>query len=190
MIKLTIYGRLRKFIGQKSFEIKAKSPREAFSFLIANFEGAEQHIRQQEYCVMAGNIRITDDLLDLHTQSNIKIIPVVHGELGFLLPFVFGGGAIAAGAAITGGAFLTFVSTALTIVGTNLIIDGVTDLLTPDPVMPEQRRQEDPQDPSFVFNGLINNSKQGVPINIVYGETLIGSTVVSSNVDTFLEIIT
>ena len=85
---------------------------------------------------------------------------------------------------------MTFVSTALTIVGTNLIIDGVTDLLTPDPVMPEQRRQEDPQDPSFVFNGLINNSKQGVPINIVYGETLIGSTVVSSNVDTFLEIIT
>ena len=37
MIKLTIYGRLRKFIGQSTFEIKAKSPKEAFSFLINNF---------------------------------------------------------------------------------------------------------------------------------------------------------
>ena len=38
MIKLTIYGRLRKFIGQSTFEIKAKSPLEAFSFLVNNFK--------------------------------------------------------------------------------------------------------------------------------------------------------
>ena len=39
MIKLTIYGRLRKFIGKSSFEIKADSPRKAFSFLMSNFQG-------------------------------------------------------------------------------------------------------------------------------------------------------
>ena len=38
MIKLTIYGRLRKFIGQSTFEIKANSAKEAFSFLINNFK--------------------------------------------------------------------------------------------------------------------------------------------------------
>ena len=32
---------------------------------------------------------------------------------------------------------------------------------------------------------FLNNSKQGVPINIIYGETLVGSTVVSSSIDTF-----
>ena len=38
MIKLTIYGRLRKFIGQSTFNIKANSAKEAFSFLINNFQ--------------------------------------------------------------------------------------------------------------------------------------------------------
>ena len=65
------------------------------------------------------------------------------------------------------------------------MIDGIQDMLTPDPKPNNVQRQEDPQDPSFVFTGLLNNSKQGVPINIVYGETLIGSTVVSSSIDTF-----
>jgi len=190
MIKVTIYGRLRKFIGQSTFEIKANSPKEAFSFLIANFNGIKDHIKNQEYCVMAGNVRITQDLLDLQTQNDIKIIPVVHGELGFLLPFILGGGALAASSAITATTlFATVASTALTIVGTSLISSGITDLITPDPPTFQEQRQEDPNDPSFVFSGLINNTKQGVPINIVYGEMLVGSTIVSSNIDTFLELI-
>ena len=36
MIKVTIYGRLRKYIGQSTFEINADSPKKAFSFLINN----------------------------------------------------------------------------------------------------------------------------------------------------------
>ena len=190
MIKLTIYGRLRKFIGQSTFEINAKSPKEVFSFLINNFKGVGEHIKEQEYCVMAGNIRITEDLLDMQTESDIKIIPVVHGELGFLVPILFGGGALAAssaiGATVFGATILgTVITTGLTIVGTSLISSGITDLLTPDPVTPNAARQEDPQDPSYIFTGLLNNTKQGVPINIIYGETLVGSTVVSSSVDTF-----
>ena len=59
MIKVTIYGRLRKFIGKSSFEINADSPKKAFSFLINNFEGVKEHIKDQEYCIMAGDIRIT-----------------------------------------------------------------------------------------------------------------------------------
>ena len=81
MIKLTIYGRLRKFIGQSTFEIDVTTPRQAFSFLIHNFNGVADHTKEQEYCVMAGKIRISEDLLDLHTESDIKIIPVVHGEI-------------------------------------------------------------------------------------------------------------
>ena len=190
MIKLTIYGRLRKFIGQSSFEIKANSAKEAFSFLVNNFKGVREHMKDQEYCVMAGDLRISEELLDMQTESNIKIVPVVHGELGFLLPFLLGGGALAAssavGATILGSTLLaTVVSTGLTIIGTNLIVDGITNLLAPDPKPFQSSRQEDPQDPSYTFTGLLNNSKQGVPINIIYGETLVGSTVVSSSVDTF-----
>jgi predicted phage tail protein len=187
MIKLTIYGRLRKFIGQSTFEVQAKSAKEAFSFLINNFKGVKEHMKDQEYCVMAGDLRISEELLDMQTKSNIKIVPVVHGEI---LPFILGAGALfgagAVGATLLGSTLLaTVISTGLTMIGTNLLITGITDLLTPDPVNPNARRQEDPQDPSYAFTGLLNNTKQGVPINIVYGEVLVGSTVVSASVDTF-----
>ena len=79
----------------------------------------------------------------------------------------------------------TTLGTVLTTVGTTFLIQGVTDLITPDPKPFQVSRQEDPQDPSYTFTGLLNNTKQGVPINIIYGETLVGSTVVSSSVDTF-----
>ena len=185
MIKLTIYGRLRKFIGQSSFEIKAKSAKEAFSFLINNFKGVREHMKEQEYCVMAGDLRLTEELLDMQTESDIKIVPVVHGEF---LPFLLAGAAFGAAAipAIAGVTILgTTLGTVLTTVGTTFLIQGGTDLITPDPKPFQVSRQEDPQDPSYTFTGLLNNTKQGVPINIIYGETLVGSTVVSSSVDTF-----
>ena len=189
MIKLTIYGRLRKFIGQSTFEIKANSAKEVFSFLINNFKGVKEHMKDQEYCVMAGDLRISEELLDMQTESNIKIVPVVHGEF---LPILLGIGAIAGGSAIAAGGVTILgitigasVGTVLTAVGTSFLIQGVTDLFTPDPKPFQSSRQEDPQDPSYTFTGLLNNTKQGVPINIIYGEILVGSTVVSSSVDTF-----
>tara|TARA_R100000149_G_C5871609_1_gene135570 strand:+ start:7 stop:588 length:582 start_codon:yes stop_codon:yes gene_type:complete len=187
MIKLTIYGRLRKFIGQSTFEIAAKSPKEAFSFLLNNFKGVREHIKDQEYCVMAGDLRVTEELLDMYTESDIKIVPVVHGEIWWLgLGFIGAGKAAAAlGGIFTATIFGTTIATALTTIGVSFLISGVVDLLTPSPVNPNLSRQEDPNDPSFSFTGLLNNSKQGVPINIAYGEILVGSTLVSSSVDTF-----
>ena len=187
MIKLTIYGRLRKFIGQSTFEIAAKSPKEAFSFLLNNFKGVREHIKDQEYCVMAGDLRVTEELLDMYTESDIKIVPVVHGEVWWVAAAFLGGGAAAAaiGGIFTATVFGVSIASALTTIGVSFLISGVTDLLTPDPVNPNLSRQEDPNDPSFAFTGLLNNSKQGVPINIAYGEILVGSTLVSSSVDTF-----
>ena len=187
MIKVTIYGRLRKFIGQSTFEIAAKSPKDAFSFLLNNFKGVREHIKDQEYCVMAGDLRVTEELLDMYTESDIKIVPVVHGEVWWLAAAFLGGGAAAAaiGGFFTATIYGISIASALTTIGVSFLISGVTDLLTPDPVNPNLSRQEDPNDPSFAFTGLLNNSKQGVPINIVYGEILVGSTLVSSSVDTF-----
>tara|TARA_R100000231_G_scaffold8496_1_gene11256 strand:- start:2084 stop:2653 length:570 start_codon:yes stop_codon:yes gene_type:complete len=184
MIKLTIYGRLRKFIGQSTFEINAKSPKEAFSFLINNFEGVGKHIKEQEYCVMAGNVRVTEDLLDMHTESEIKIIPVVHGEIFFLAAGALFT-ALGSGTTILGLTIGSLVQPLFTVIGVSMLSNGIQELFAPDPKPLNVDRQEDPQDPSFVFTGLLNNSKQGVPINIIYGETLVGSTVVSSSVDTF-----
>ena len=174
MLKLTIYGRLRKFIGQSSFEIDVATPRQAFSFLIHNFQGVADHIKEQEYCVMAGKVRITEDLLDLQTESDIKIIPVVHGEI---LPLALGATLFGIGLKVASQRILSGI---LINIGLNLFLEGVQDLLFPSPTPPSI----DEQDPSFIFDGTTNISKQGVPINIVYGETLIGSNTISANVDT------
>ena len=181
MIKLTIYGRLRKFIGQSTFEIDVASPRQAFSFLINNFEGVGDHIKEQEYCVMAGKVRITEELLDLQTESDIKIIPVVHGEI---LNFVVGGllTAFGTGATIAGITIGAKIAPIFLNVGISMLVSGVSDLLFPPPTPPSLKADE--QDPSFIFDGATNISKQGVPINVVYGETLIGSNTISANVDT------
>ena len=187
MIKLTIYGRLRKFIGQSTFDIDVATPRQAFSFLVNNFDGVADHIKTQEYCVMAGKVRITEELLDLQTESDIKIIPVVHGELLFFLAAgaAFAGAAVA-GAAVAGATFLgiaaTTWATTLTALGTSFLIQGVSELLFPAPTPPTFGSDE--QDPSFTFDGTTNIAKKGVPINIVYGETLIGTNTVSANIDT------
>tara|TARA_R100000773_G_scaffold14456_4_gene13244 strand:- start:2605 stop:3183 length:579 start_codon:yes stop_codon:yes gene_type:complete len=181
MIKLTIYGRLRKFIGQSTFEIDVASPRQAFSFLIHNFEGVADHIKEQEYCVMAGKVRISKDLLDLQTESDIKIIPVVHGEI---LNFIVGGllTAFGAGATIAGITIGSMVAPIFLAVGANMLISGVNDLLFPTPTPPTFASDE--QDPSFLFTGQANISKQGVPINIVYGEVLVGTNTIGANIDT------
>jgi len=186
MIKLTIYGRLRKFIGQSTFEIDVVSPRQAFSFLVNNFEGVGDHIKEQEYCVMAGKVRITEELLDLQTESDIKIIPVVHGEIRLknLLKIGLGVAAFAlgGGATILGLTVGVKAQAAFTAIGASLFLQGVSDLLFPPPTPPSFKADE--QDPSFIFDGATNISKQGVPINVVYGETLIGSNTISANVDT------
>ena len=157
MIKLTIYGRLRKFIGQSTFNIKANSAKEAFSFLINNFQGVAEHIKDQEYCVMAGDLRLTEELLDMQTESDIKIVPVVHGEI---FGIILGIGSLFAKtllpATIFGSTILaTVVSTGLSIIGTTLITNGITSMLTPDPKPFNQNRQEDPQDPSYSFSGIL-----------------------------------
>ena len=139
---------------------------------------------------MAGDIRITEDLLDLQTNDEIKIIPVVHGEIFFLFAgAAFLGAGAAVGATLLGSAVLaTVVSTTLTVVGASLLSQGITELLTPD-AQPLTSSGMDSQDPaalaSFNFTGLTNVSKQGVPIPIVYGEVMVGSIIVSAGVDTF-----
>ena len=197
MIKVKVYGKLRKLVGQSFFDLEIKSPKEAFSFLVNNFQGIKKHIKEQEYCIMAGDVRITEDLLDMQTQSEIKIIPVVHGEfLNFILgaAAIFGGKAVAGatagilGAKILGTTVATLAGAALTSIGVNMVIGGVTDMLTPDVQQPQQSGmdQTDPQAlTSFNFTGLANVSKQGVPIPIVYGEVMVGSVIVSAGVDTF-----
>ena len=188
--KIKVYGTLRKFLGQSEFEVDLNTPREAISFLVCNFEGIEKHMAEQFYTIQVGAKVITEDLLNLNSRDDIKIIPLVHGNF---LPILLGAGALfgssAIGTTLLGSKLLaTLATSVLTSIGTSLVIDGVTQMLSPQQNNLSPTGQ-DSLDPSalasnYSFTGLTNISRAGIPVNLVYGEILVGSIVVSNGVDT------
>lgn len=127
-------------------------------------------------------------------QEDIKIIPVVGGEGGRGL------GKVLLGAALIGGAFLftplsfanfstttvgfgsaAGIAKGVALIGGSLILQGVSDMLTPVPKIAESE-----QDPrlSFNFSGIQNTSRAGVAVPVIYGEVLTGSVVISAGIET------
>jgi predicted phage tail protein len=185
--KIKLYGKLAKFIGHRVLEADVATAAEAVRFLLANWPEAEAHMSDQHYRVSIGTYDI--DLEELHHPAGaapISIVPVVAGAgaLGRILI----GALLIAGAFFTGGATIGLlglaapvaVSTVLAGVGITLILGGVAQLLTPTPKISQD--EGDPRK-SFSFSGIQNTSRAGVPVPVVYGETLVGSVVISAGID-------
>ena len=192
--KIRVYGKLAKFLKQRVFEADVASAAEAVRFLVANFPQLRPHMAEQYYKVSVGTYALTaDELHDPVGQQEIKIVPVLAGAggaTGKILAGValiglslisFGAGTAFAGAFAKG----AWASAALFSVGATLALGGVAQLLTPVPVVPTTGpdTQQDPRK-SYSFSGIQQTSRQGVPVPVVYGETLVGSVVISSGVDT------
>ena len=186
--KIKVYGRLRKFLGQSYFEAAVASPKQAFHFLIANFPELENHMMNQLYKIKMGGMEITEDLLNLQSDEDIQIIPIAIGAKAAVVGGLFlGGGALAAASSV---AFISgTLATALTTIGTSMLINEATNLLmprqdVPSAVMADTFSQNDPTFQSFGFGSIQNVSRAGVPIPIIYGEVFTGSVVISSGIDT------
>jgi predicted phage tail protein len=82
-------------------------------------------------------------------------------------------------------------------VGVALILGGVSQLLSPTPQLGQigpasqslggrntttEGTEMDPQE-SYSFSGIQNTSRQGTPVPVVYGETIVGSVVISAGID-------
>jgi predicted phage tail protein len=74
-------------------------------------------------------------------------------------------------------------------VGASLVLGGVAQLLTPVPKIPQgvsnsgKDTDDDPRK-SYSFSGIQNTSRQGLPVPIVYGETVVGAVTISAGIDT------
>ena len=203
--KVKVYGRLARFLGQRTFEAEINSPVDAIRFLTANFPDLQSHMIEQNYCVKVGEYEINDKELDVPVgQQEIKIVPVVTGSRGVTrvlagvaligltvatggfgttagfsgLSFSASAGA-AAGAKITLGAGLAAAAGNL---GIYLALSGAAQMLTPVPQPPGV--SEDPQSQNFSFSGVQNTSRAGAAIPVIYGEIFAGSLVVSAGIDT------
>ncbi len=184
---IKVYGKLRQILGQSTFEADLNNVGQAFSFLHNNFPELQGYLLTTPYRVWTGDKLVTEEKIFMSGESDIKIIPVATGS-GFLVPFiapVFSGAVSSAIAGVVGTGIIGSIVTA---VGTSLIIDGVTSMLAPQPPTATQSGM-DPTDPAslasnYSFSGITNISKSGVPINLIYGETIVGSVTVSNGIDT------
>jgi predicted phage tail protein len=186
--KIKLYGKLAKFIGHRVLEADVATAAEAVRFLVANWPEVERHMSDQHYRVSIGTYDI--DLEELHHPAGaapISFVPVVAGA-GAVGRIIAGVALIAfallfaPGAALASAAF-TLGSQAVTVIagiGLSLVLGGISQLLTPTPKLSQD--EGDPRK-SFSFSGIQNTNRAGVAVPVVYGETLVGSVVISAGID-------
>lgn len=185
--KIKLYGRLAKFIGKRVLEADVASAAEAVRFLLANFPEAEKHMADQYYRVSVGGYDLAEEEIHYPVgQEPIKIIPVVAGA-GAVGRIIAGIALIALsfaiiplGIAAAGSGIATLVGG----IGASLVLGGIAQLLTPVPALPIGAGSDKDPRKSYSFSGIQNTSRQGTPVPIVYGETVVGSVVISAGIDT------
>lgn len=195
---IRIYGNLAKFLKRRSFKADVATAAEAVKFLLANFPQLERHMAEQHYEVKVGDhpLMLGEDPGELYLptgkRETISIIPVVAGAGAtgriiagvalVALSLLFAPGAALAGGLFTLGPMAVSVGVGI---GASLALGGVAQLLTPTPQL-QAKGQDSDADPrkSYSFSGIQNVSRQGLPVPIVYGETIVGSIVISAGVST------
>ena len=183
--KIKLYGKLAKFIGHRVLEADVATAAEAVRFLLANWPEAEAHMNDQHYRVSIGTYDI--DLEELHHPAGaapISFVPVVAGA-GAVGRILIGVALIAASIFIPGSTAIfatTFgkISLGVGLFGASLVLGGIAQLLTPTPKISND--EGDPRK-SFSFSGIQNTNRAGVPVPVIYGETLTGSVVISAGID-------
>lgn len=196
--EIRVYGRLAKFLGRRTFTAAVDSVADAMRFLLANFPELEGHMSDQHYRVSVGTYDLSEEEVNHPVGKQvIKIAPVVAGA-GAVGRIIAGVAlvalAIASGAGVFGAAFAKNVGLfgIVTGVGASLALGGVAQLLTPTPTLSlggyntQQTTRETELDPqkSYSFSGIQNTSRAGTPVPLIYGETIVGSVVISAGIDT------
>ena len=192
--KIKLYGELAKFLGQKTLEAEVHSAGQAIRFLVVNFPQLEAHMADRYYKVLVGNWEIKEEEINYpNGQEDIKIVPIVGGEGGrgtgrFLLGVGLIGAAIflpGAAPVLGSGGFSAVAGTAgftavIGNLGIALALTGLSQMLTP--VEDVKEEEQDPRR-SFNFSGIQNTSRAGVAVPVIYGQTMVGSIVVSANIE-------
>ncbi|MEI6358784.1 MAG: hypothetical protein WCO50_00475 [Synechococcus sp. ELA619] len=172
-------------MGTDFFEVEISTVAESVRFLVANFPDIEPFLAGHDYTIYTGAHNISEDEIHHpvgHSEA-IHIIPVIAGS-GVVGRIIVGAVLVAASFFIPGVAlFGIALGPVLFGIGTSLILGGVSQLLTPQ--TPTQRQEKDPQRVnSYSISGVQNTSRQGIPVNLVYGEIVIGAIIISAGIST------
>lgn len=209
LFKIYFHGSLAAAYGEVAMEVYAGNVQEAFKGLTGRFGNKFKHtILNGSWHITKGR-RYTKHLLpedDYMTEPEV-ILPCNEEEL-HIFPAIVGAGGrgigqiilgvvliivavvlvvtgvgAPAGAGIIAGLTGGGLATSLAVAGVLAIASGIITMLSKPPSMGDYSSTQVDQRQSFIFNGAVNNTEQGVPVPLVYGEHLTGSTVISAGLD-------
>ena len=184
--KIKVYGRLAELVGWHVSYADVKNMKDVYKYLVCNYPEIEPHLKENMYRITINNdvVKTKDDLL-VHSEGEIRMIPIVSGAWFFLAAAFIGAGAAAAASSI---AIVATLGTALLTTGVSMAVTGVTNMLFPQQQptvgdVPSGLSETDAR-VNYSFNGIQNVSRSGVCIPLIFGEVFCGSIVVSSGTDT------
>ena len=194
-----VYGALREQLGQGQFEFVADTPAQAMRALLVNFPELQQWLIDSEkngvaYRVTVGRQKIHNDdvsgLLSPWSEREVfRIAPVLIGAGGSTTQILLGVALVAASILIPGatpifGTTFGKISLSVGLVGGSLILGGVAQMISPTPKPPGLAEQnEATRLESNSFSGIVNTTRQGVPVPIAYGRVFVGGAVISAGLD-------
>ena len=199
--------------GSEHVYFNLRSPAEAIKLLCINHPALQKELTEaHQYgvgytLVQAGTFLGYDDLQLPLGKNDLVLAPVIAGSGGSTGQILAGVGLIAA-SFFTGGATIGLlglaapvaVSSVLVTVGATLALQGTAQLLSPQPTIPALQNRTAPGQntnasgpqgvsratsgqQSYAFSGPANTVGVGATVPLVYGKLLIGSHLLSSQVD-------
>ena len=168
--KIILYGKLVKLLGQKVFYAELYNVSQVFSFLKANYPQLQDTFLKTNYCIKVGNDYVNEKNINYPLNNSVlRLVPVAEGAfLGQVFGFVA----------------QTLIPKAAQFFAVNTAFNAASSLLggSPKASQPSTQAQKD-KSISGAFNGITNTVNSGTAIPLLYGETIVGSIVVSSSVD-------
>ena len=190
MTSIKLHGKLAESVGRDNWTLDISSVAEALHAInVQSKDGVKRFFLKRENAysryevivngeslVSSENMQENELALSREDIQSIEIVPVLQGAfLGFL--------GIMLGAA----SLLTATSAMGAMIGIMLIAQGISNMLSKPPEMPEQRQIQNPSSAptqlanSYLFNGPVNVLNEGGPVPIGYGRAMVGSQVIMSS---------
>ena len=123
------------------------------------------------FTVQRGEEFLDYDNLQMNlTEDDLIITPVPAGSANKLLKVIAGFALMVLGAwmVMQGGILMLAAGMAVGMVGSALLNSGMAEYMAPKKGME--------QGDAFLFDGPVNNTKQGIPVPLAYGQLMIGGT--------------
>lgn len=190
---IRLYGKLGTKFG-RVHTLAVESTAEAIRALCATLPGFERELmtskdRGVSYACFIGKRNLgPENIADPVGGQDIRVAPILQGnKKGGLFQTIIGVALIAL--AITNpmgwvalGVAGAVGTTAVLSMGISLALGGVVQMLSPQ--QKGLSAKDKPENgASYNFNGPVNTSAQGNPVPVLYGELIIGSSVISAGIE-------